>query len=860
MALHFLLFTSLLVVAALEFCLADTTARTSIHTSFAAGLNDDHAREIARFTKLQQLLEIDFQSGQRFSPCHKSVKTRLAGGGQDTTCAFFYISTSNSTSQELRWGISVTEEIRENLTKSGIDGFPQNEANDFLRELNRSDVTLMWNAWRNRCDCSSGSVKKNDRGETRRQFVVRSSVRSAGPDLVSQWDCLTLTATIVTHLSRSWDIFKEACDNSMNTVVERTRLASVCSTTLQIAASLEKVLGKVKTEEQVSAIYRHLQEDIAVAKYLSERIQLTWRLNNFHFEDFADQAANLLCFVPHSENIVLGQNQSAIHSSNQKDQLRLCPEHCNDLSQILGAIDKISVSSHMPGSLTFLRHTANTHCARYSKSATQCAVIDNGEVYVQNRSNNSTNLTGKFCTNFICHNPLRTTKHIDRSWEPFRTFAKKLDGIVTSAVGGNSSWTNGSLFLLCGLRCGEIGSDEHLERIAHIVFAVSGFIAAGTSGFAVVTYLLNRHRIRALARRIIVYLNFGYFLFALDDVALVSRVWVNAWASPCHSDGILRDNQSSRFDVCTFNAARNVFIVYFLLFISVFGTHAWYRLLVSLSTLSKQETGKSEKRLEYFYLFGTIGLSLTLTIVTMTQARIVGTPLSGGCFAHRDDWFYYYGTFFSLCVGIGLTYIAMGLPLLLKLYRSSANAPRHTCKKRSPESTVKGASPETPVRSGLTRLAKLLSFYVFFTMTHATVYLGAFCYSFFRRSINNTETKLLIHLSCLTFSCSPESCPPAPSRNVWLFMASHSYSLLHSCVFCTWAFRRTYWSFSGRAGFRKSSRSVDSRRMSTTSRIIDSKPVADSGTFSSSTPRRSQASIWNNYTNVHLYKPNEIKI
>ena len=744
----------------------------------------------------------------------KMCKTNLVNliiGGHPRQCHPLSAS-QEVTSPMLNRAVRLADTVRERLSafrtanesRATVWGFLSAEDRQLLRVLDEASVTETLEIWRSLSNCSMSQeieqdISENDQRDVSHQtenINFNTSWSAAGP-----LNCLNLTTEI---LKRSVNGLSTKCQNCSSDQSKWCGVSeSTCRCVFEVELSLKELLFEAQSILERDMLLCDLQSGLEAVTTFSEDLRVVYGEGRsaISLDNITEEAANILCFATHVEVLAADRVK---WSSSTSDRHRLCPEHCNDLSQILGAIDKISVSSHMPGSLTFLRHTANTHCARYSKSATQCAVIDNGEVYVQNRTNNSTNLTGKFCANFTCHYPLQHTPNKDHIWKKFsslRNYVFSLEASWSTILGLNDSKKLNSSFLSCGMQCIEVGIADRELRTARTVMAVFGYIATAMSGFASITFILNRHRITALARRVIAYINIGFFFFSLDDLALPFKDWREGWTSPCHSDGTLRETLSE-FDTCAVNAARNVFVQFVLLFFGASAYHSWYCLIVALSRMGGTVSQAENKRKELLYVTVSVTLAVVMTIVTMTQARIVGQPLTGSCLPRRDDYFYFHTIIYNI-VGLGALYFVFrGLPLLFKMdWKSRKSSVRSRQRIRSPHHHEKHTVRETS--TGLRRLSKLLSLYVAGLFMHGFVYLSIQYYIVIKKEIVEFEKEIAQYVTCLTFHCDRDSCPPS-LFGIWIYTSNHLCSLFLSCMFSTWAFRHVYWDRYLPAVFRKS--------------------------------------------------------
>ena len=665
--------------------------------------------------------------------------------------------------------------------------FTDEQEKDVVAALSRLDVNSEWNVWRNRCNCSEFDEGLKNSSEARRR---RSAISRDKQEACS--DCLLRTEHLANRLKEALlTIVRIAGPNLTDRLLPARRPnATIFVHDLpEMTDNIDLLLIGINA---IKTLHR-LGQDLQIVERFSKSL-LTRLDKPITLENFTEESSNIFCVLS------LCRQATSWCSRNylSDDIIRLCPEHCNDLSQILGAIDKISVSSHMPGSLTFLRHTANTHCARYSKSATQCAVIDNGEVYVQNHTNNSTNLTGKFCANFTCHFPLQPTAYKDHSWKRLTKVLRRIGDDWSMAAGRNQSDSALSPAFLCGMHCFDIGYHEDDAKRPQIVLTFVGYVTTALSLTAGVVFFRHRHRITALARRLIAYMNIAFVLYCLNYLALPFESGINAWGWPCHSDGTLKISKANGFDQCVFNATWNVFITIFLVGLAVGAAHAWYRLVQLLHGAGHVLDKQQEVRLERVYLLASFVFSLVLTAVVITQSQIEGTPLIGGCFPHRDDWYLYYGPVFGVAFIVGFSHLLWGIPRLLKLHKHSRQSSVRKNRKLNVRARLRGQSTssigsEGETSSGLLRLIKLFSLYLVFSIIQFVVFFSVSTYNYFTNSAEKTDMEVLDHVTCLMTSCDPGSCPPTPRYSPWPLIVLLLCTLMLSCLLATWAFRRTYW-------------------------------------------------------------------
>ena len=765
--------------------------------------SDQHHISPVQFVDLPRLIRISSRFSS-FAHCRQTVTDYLRNGN-GSSC-FLPLTVWSDVAQNLQRAIDLTLELEiedslalaettvdvieteHNVTEDGNRSMciGREDTRAVLSELRTQDFFLEWNLWRSLCSCE-GSRQLN---RTEQVFLSRYGSSEKQPlHQTLPTACLNLSTNIINHINSTWTTLATLCQNC---TTHHDNVTSTCWNLHNCTTLVENLLCDLHIEQQLAYLLSNLRHDLSKVKIFAAGIQPALHQEPYVYQDFREQAANIVCYIAFNDSLIERQTLPPLDTN----QLRLCPEHCNDLSQILGAIDKISVSSHMPGSLTFLRYTANTHCARYSKSATQCAVIDNGEVYVQNRTNNSTNLMGKFCTNLVCHHPTIQTLKPDHAWEMLADALMHLEEVWSHVIGSNRSTTTNSPFLSCGKKCMEIGYHENDLYTARIVLSMFGYGAIAMEIIAIVTFILNRHRIQAPARRVIVCLNVVFLLFSLDYLAMPIKGWAHGWSSPCHDDGTLRLKSPTTFDACAANAARNIFASYLSLWLGVAAAHAWYRLIGMLCSLDHARNKAQDQRLERLYFFGSAAISVVMTIVAMTQARIVGVPLTGSCFPHRTDWFYWYVPMFALGIFLGLTCLGRGLPRLFKLEvhsRRSSLKRGKVSSSRLRGSGLSSVSVSPDTTSGLRRLFKLVTVYEVCISIHAVSFLSVQCYTFFSDSVKKAEQDIYRHVACRMVSCDPSDCPALPSYSIWPLVIYQSYTLVMSMVLCTWAFRRVYW-------------------------------------------------------------------
>ena len=710
----------------------------------------------------------------------------------------------NSIAQGLQRAVKLTREYQQTLLASANDSngtydtlwecFRQQEKESVISALEQRNATLEWQMWIDHCNCA---VPENcmNRTDVLPFNLKIPHIPTINSDVVQSQTtvCFKLAIQIAQQLMNVSRSLTSFCRDSWCDPLDAD-LNSICDSANETMALIDDVLDTINSCKQLMSSTAMLQDVLLMVKGFADKLHTALHQPQLNFGNFQLQAANVLCYAARRQSI----NASNDLSFPAAKQLRLCPEHCNDLSQILGAIDKISVSSHMPGSLTFLRHTANTHCARYSKSATQCAVIDNGEVYVQNRTNNSTNLTGKFCANFVCHHPLRSTSHPDRVWQAFAEVVSRLESTLSDAIGDNSS-TRQSHFLSCGMKCLLVGYAEEDLYPGQIVVAIFGYLAFTTSVFALITFALNWQRITALARRVMVFVNFAFFLLSLDCIALPSKTWSQGWSSPCFPDDTLQTSSPAGFDTCFLNATRNVFTLYLFPFTLIAGFHSWTRLVRFLSGVNRKPNPKLDKRLERIYLSTAVSGACVLTAVSMLNTTVAGDPLTGRCFPTKAEWFYFFPTFFiiSLLIASSVSvYNFSAVWSLLKKSRksvlrddSSKSLQQRREVTRSQSLDLEG---QQETRTALMRLFRLFSLYLFVCLLDAIFFTSYKFYLFLSKAFVHTETAILDYITCQMVRCDPSECQ-SPDRTIWLAVSYEIYPLAIGASVTLWAFRQDYW-------------------------------------------------------------------
>ena len=465
--------------------------------------------------------------------------------------------------------------------------------------------------------------------------------------------------------------------------------------------------------------------------------------------------------------------------------LPLCKNFCHGVQNILNNVDQF-LEIGKSNTLDVVRYCARNACDSWTSQHGECLDFNTTALTVIKR-NSSLTLPPTFCLNISCHYPLHSTPNIHH-WD---TIAKT---DILHLVDDSHYWFPKLAIPfhrqpVCGALCGSlVQGDQQTGRVFRTIFGAFGVLA---SLVAIAAYVLNRDKLRHIARRLNAYMNIAYVLGQGSD-SLYAAFPSAAEKVACYADGTVRLSEPNAVEgasLCVIFAAKYMLFTFIMDYLGVAVMLEWYLMVSRLGDLKKWDKfARTEKKRELVYILATVTLSVVLTIIPLARRRVEGHPGLGHCLVDSIELFYIMAVPFLFAATCMVICLSFALPKLWKLFKEV---------KVRPKNTVDFASRNGPQRKSsmsakrLVSLLKLLTLYMIVTVVGffalAVIYIVAFARD--DAVIDGYRS----HVVCMASRCNTAVCS-VPKTNVGFYIVQELYTSCYAIIISLWAFNwNAYW-------------------------------------------------------------------
>ena len=528
------------------------------------------------------------------------------------------------------------------------------------------------------------------------------------------------------------------------------------------------------------------------------------------------------------------------NSSDKQKHLNVCCGDCHNTKQLLSGLKSVvpsvfATTSLLSGILSLFQVVFTELCqapcmwadgnassaTRLCRDATICLAAQS-----TNRSNVSLQLAAVF-SNHSSYNSELVRLNITCQY-PFvhsgKRRAAELQSLTSDMVRLSCVALNLSqcplpdALLYCDMLCEPVTYSKQVTALyaSRYVLFVFSLVAFASNTVAIVAYILNRHRIQAPARRVIVLMNCAMLLYLLDYLLLPFEHAARAVNGYCSSGNtVSRGEPRGDASLCGFDSFRNAFASVALTTLAPCACHAWHILVVKLTGRRYSGPGgasNTDRNQTIVYaIIALVAATLSATIIVATQSA-QGRPDFRWCESHGITKFYVFALPFIICIIVGLALILKGIPRLICLSKKFKASSFNRHLKRS--AVVSGSSASHSSNKGIERLIKLLALYLILFSIQGVIVIITSTQQFVSASVSSDADLygLVAHSRCLMTAKQAVHCDRIKQQALWLAVTLNVYLIFMAFVFSLWSYRwvywRRHWPFSKIEAYRKRQKAV----------------------------------------------------
>eukprot|EP00117_Sycon_ciliatum_P026265 scpid73101/ scgid21602/ len=606
------------------------------------------------------------------------------------------------------------------------------------------------------------------------------------------------------HACCTGDTFNITIDNNSTGDLSMLSCFLNQSTILYRLAQLQESMAKA---ESTLNHFRHGLSTVLRPKY-----RYTW--------DIAKDISRTVC-----TSILSKGNSKLAH-------VKICPSQCFDTLQLLEALatiqpDVFAESSSEGKTLQFLQRIFSVECMK--PEVNQCLADNQSSISEYSKQNKTcisvtpfSNITTaggysvsmadahqyQYCTstvyiNISCQYPFVPISSDAIQSDKMTWLATRLAKTACGAV-NRSNCAVPSTLLHCNMICEAVWFEEAresglLQRWLYVVWTFA-MLACISNAFALITFIRNHHRIKSPARRAVVCMNLGMFMYLMGYILVPFKnasVIVNGACTDHNSITMLRSTDVS---ACSFSSFAAHFSSRFVtISVGIIG-HSWHSLVIKLTSSFPPEKRRSHARISYVYFACALSGSLVMSSITLAVQTVRGIPPYYTCLADIKTAFYTLTIPYLLVATYGIVCLIRTLPRLKRLLASRLSLSYHASRQGSNASRKRGRGrhARSATARGLFRLFKLLSAYLLAASLHFLAFIvyqiPAYISEVTDNDMQRDSDGILPHSQCLmTTNSQTQNCSHIRQTSLTIEMTFHVCTAGICVFFSAWAYSMDYW-------------------------------------------------------------------